>query len=22
MKTFDDLFLELQALSTQRPEGS
>ena len=22
MKTFDDLFLELQALSTKRPEGS
>jgi phosphoribosyl-ATP pyrophosphohydrolase len=22
VKTFDDLFLELQALSTQRPEGS
>ena len=22
MKTFDDLFLELQELSTQRPEGS
>ncbi len=22
MKSFDDLFLELQALSTQRPDGS